>query len=868
MPSSHRSKYPSAPAFLRLVLSFIALCLVLSELDLAHRHLRDQTIGLPSPLSSHEAPPITSTVPFLGINVELTSLSDGEQKGVLKELAASGFGWVRIRLAWDQIEPAVNDFNWESVDRVMSALTAAKLVPVLLLDGSPPWARSAADRMGADNPLAPPENPASFANFAKAVALRYGSRVQYYQIWDEPNIAPHWGVRHIEPVSYALLLKAAAGAIREADADAQILLAALAPTADRGHLAQDELYFLNRLYAAGAAPFFDAVAIQPFGLATRPDDPHVDRWRLNFRRTLWVRQAMLDAGDGSTPIWLMRYGWNRLPGSPWKSVSAEQQRDFAISALEMAYRQWPWVTAMGWPAAASPATDPTTGFALTPELAKAFRTASTTLLTQARPASTSAPSLALWMPVIFWLLAAAALLWRGMAAAHRLPWQRWQARWVNRPLWQQVGSWILLLSLYYIAEWPPLLLLFWCIAALDFLAQPRAGLALALLLLPFYDYHKEFVWLNQRWTLPPAQAFLLCLLPAIWLYRPQSLPCDRWLAVALGWGVVMALSAAHVWYWPAYWRGLLDLVITPLLLFFLIRTWTTTRHRAYIFMAALAAGGLLVAIFGLVDLIQGSGTLSDGLRRLRGPSYSANHTALYLIRTLAIIIGLALASSGEARRQWSAGSVVVGIALILTGSRGALLLGLPAGALFLLSRHNLTLPPHRWLTGWLTVMGLGLAVIAWLGRARLMNLYTMSARIEGWIVTFALWFDHFIFGVGPEGFWWRFPAYMSLISEADPNLRHPHNVWLEFATSGGLLALGWLFVALLLVYRWVQAKQQRLSWMQVGLVAGLIAALAHGQMDAFQALPPLAAWNWVALALLLALEKVQTKTATKSGSGL
>jgi hypothetical protein len=80
--------------------------------------------------------------------------------------------------------------------------------------------------------------------------------------------------------------------------------------------------------------------------------------------------------------------------------------------------------------------------------------------------------------------------------------------------------------------------------------------------------------------------------------------------------------------------------------------------------------------------------------------------------------------------------------------------------------------------------------------------------------------------------------------------------------------LGWLFVALVLVYHWVQSKQGVLSWIQVGLVAGLIAALAHGQMDAFQALPPLAAWNWVALALLLALEKAQTKTATESGSGL
>jgi hypothetical protein len=32
----------------------------------------------------------------------------------------------------------------------------------------------------------------------------------------------------------------------------------------------------------------------------------------------------------------------------------------------------------------------------------------------------------------------------------------------------------------------------------------------------------------------------------------------------------------------------------------------------------------------------------------------------------------------------------------------------------------------------------------------------------------------------------------------------------------------------------------------------LAAGLAHGQVDAFQALPDLAAWNWVTLALLLA----------------
>jgi O-antigen ligase len=854
MLSSHRSWASCAPALLRLLLVFVALCLVFAQIDLAQRHLRDQTTGLPSPFWAHHPLPPPNPQPFLGINVELTALAKAGANVAMEELAAAGFGWVRIRLAWDQIEPAPGDYQWQDVDRALAALSEAKLVPILLLDGSPVWARAPNDRTSIVGALAPPEEPISFARFAKAVATRYGDQVHTYQIWDEPNIAPHWGESHIEPVSYARLLKAAAPAIREADPDAQILLAALAPTADRGHLAQDELYFLNRLYAAGAAPYFDGVAIQPFGFATRADDPRIDRRVLNLRRTLWIRQTMLDANDGDTPIWLIRYGWNRLPGSTWKSVSAEQQRTFAIAALEMAYHEWPWVVAMGWPAAAPPPTDPTAGFALTPELAEAFHTASTALFTQPRPRSVSTPALALWMPIILWWLAVTVLLWRGWAAARKLPWGQWRAQWLHRPVWQQGGSWALLLLVYYQAVWPPLILLCWVVAALGFTAQPRLGLALTLMLLPFYDDHKELVWLDQRWTIPPAHAALLCLLPAAWLHRPKSLPRDRWLAVAVGWVLVMALSAVGVWYWPAYWRGMIDLVMVPILLFLLIRAWATTRHHIHILVVTLAAGGLLLTAFGLIDWMKGGGTAVDGLRRLTGPTFSSNHTALYLIRTLAITIGLTLMTRGRARWRWSVGTVATAIALFLTGSRGAVLLGLPAGALFLLSHHKIQLPSRRVLAGWLAVGGIGLAFVAWTWRARLMNIATLMARVDGWLPSFALWFDHFLFGVGPDGFWWSLPAYLSLTSNADPNLRHPHLLWLEIATSGGLLALVWLLAVGLLVYRWTQQKRRRLTWLQVGLLTGLIAALAHAQMDAFQALPPLAGWNWAALALLIANE--------------
>jgi hypothetical protein len=678
--------------------------------------------------------------------------------------------------------------------------------------------------------------------------------VQYYQIWNEPNIAPHWGARHIEPVNYARLLKAASTTVRAIDPDARILLAALAPTADRGHLAQDERYFLNRLYAAGAAPYFDAVALQPFGFATRPDDVEVGRSEINFRRTLWIRQAMLDAGDGETPIWLMRFGWNRIPASPWQSVTAEQQRAFTLAALEMAYRQWPWVAGMAWPAFTPPPDDTTAGFALTPELTDAFHTASTTVLAQRRPPHTPTPPLALWTPVMLWLLAIVALLWRAIAAAQKVPWGHLRVLWAARPAWQQGIFWAMLMLLYYLAVWPPLLLLYALLAALGFMAQPRIGLALSLCLLPFYDYHKEFDWLGQHWLIPPTQAVLLCLLPAAWTYRPQSLPRDRWNGIALGWLATMLLGATGVWYWPAYWIGMLNLVITPLLLFLLIRMWATTRQHTHTLIVALAAGGILIAGIGLIDWMQGDGTLADGMLRLTGLGFSSNHTALYLIRTLAITVGLVLAVSNRSKWHWILWTLMTGLALLLTGSRGAILLGLPAGALFLFSRRNLPLPSRRRMAGLLTVVALGLAVLAWIWRSRLANIGTMFARLDGWIVALYLWFDHFLFGVGPDGFWWSFPDFMSLTSNADPNLRHPHIIWLEFATSGGLLALVWLLVVVWLLYRWVKSKQGALSWLQVGLLTGLIASFAHAQVEAFQALSELAGWNWAALALLLALD--------------
>jgi hypothetical protein len=55
----------------------------------------------------------------------------------------------------------------------------------------------------------------------------------------------------------------------------------------------------------------------------------------------------------------------------------------------------------------------------------------------------------------------------------------------------------------------------------------------------------------------------------------------------------------------------------------------------------------------------------------------------------------------------------------------------------------------------------------------------------------------------------------------------------------------------------MKSRSDRLTWVQIGLLTGLLASLAHAQVDAFQALSELAGWNWAAFALLLALDAQQ-----------
>ena len=286
---------------------------------------------------------------------------------------------------------------------------------------------------------------------------------------------------------------------------------------------------------------------------------------------------------------------------------------------------------------------------------------------------------------------------------------------------------------------------------------------------------------------------------------------------------------------------------------------------------ALLTGGALVALAGLAGWLQGGGTEADGVRRLIGPHFSPNHTALYLERALWLGIGILMAVRGRGRLLAGAASALIGLGVVLTASRGALLLGVPAGAALCVALSRPGAAERSRQRAWLTAGGSAAALLLAaaltgiaLGAPRLANSATIAARLEIWRSALALWQDFPFFGTGPDGFFWRYPAYIPAGAAMDPNLRHSHNLWLEIGTGWGVVGFVWLGLLLiararnLLLLGQVGRDDHRApqpGWLPlrpiaVGIVAGLAAGLAHGQVDAFAVLADLAAWNWAALGLL------------------
>lgn len=320
--------------------------------------------------TEHDLP--VRLLPIAGINVELTQYDTDELPAQLDAIADLGFVQVRQPILWEAIEPEQGAYDWSVYDPIIQAVNDhPQLELIAVLDGTPRWARA---NTAPDHPFAPPASAAAFGNFAGTFAAQYQNEIDYYQIWDEPNLRSHWGNTDPQPAIYSAMLRAAYTQIHDNDPNATVITAAFAPTVERGPANYNEIEYLNALYTHGAADFFDAVAGKPYGYNTGPYDRNVGNGTFNFSRLILMREAMVAQGDGDKPIWASNFGWNHLPsewqGPPsiWGEASSTDQVQFTAEAYQRAQNEWPWLAGMilqHWQPDA-PLDDPIQGFAVAP----------------------------------------------------------------------------------------------------------------------------------------------------------------------------------------------------------------------------------------------------------------------------------------------------------------------------------------------------------------------------------------------------------------------------------------------------------------------------------------------------------------------
>lgn len=225
------------------------------------------------------AAPASSQAMALGFNDVGLQTYAGTNGGKVDEAAlnaglanarrAGATEW-RLMLTWRQIargsatapqpatlatDPAWAGYRWDDVDRLIKAVTANGLTPVVNIYAAPNWAEAADRPAGLPTPSLPAgtwrPDPVAFQYFAQALARRFNGsypdpavagqvlpKVTYLHGWNEPNLATYltpqwekrggkWRAASVE--HFRKLTRAWARGVRTSNPKAKVLLGATAP---------------------------------------------------------------------------------------------------------------------------------------------------------------------------------------------------------------------------------------------------------------------------------------------------------------------------------------------------------------------------------------------------------------------------------------------------------------------------------------------------------------------------------------------------------------------------------------------------------------------------------------------------------------
>lgn len=309
-----------------------------------------------------------------GLPINAYELEGAELERALDLAEEAGVDSISTGAVWWHIAPGPSpgSYRWEGLNRLVAETEERGLGLNVQISGTPDWVHPWLIEQVPD-PVRrrwyPPRGPKGighFKGFVRTLVEKYGTRVDRYEIWNEPNLKQYWEP-HPNPEEYAVLLRAAYTTIKQTEPEVTVVSGGLA----RNHVGfLDAYYDSARRYndAAENDHFFDVLGLHPYtrgpnGVPYAPDwsGPSVIQTEYgpldySFAGIAKIKATMERNGDPEKPIYIGEFGYTTLDdelanvrGIPDTKRSLYLKRAYALA------RDLPYVEEMVWYAYLPPA---------------------------------------------------------------------------------------------------------------------------------------------------------------------------------------------------------------------------------------------------------------------------------------------------------------------------------------------------------------------------------------------------------------------------------------------------------------------------------------------------------------------------------
>lgn len=374
-----------------------------------------------------------------------------------------------------------------------------------------------------------------------------------------------------------------------------------------------------------------------------------------------------------------------------------------------------------------------------------------------------------------------------------------------------------------------------------------AGLVLVAAALVAGPLEYPYLYYHQYWYVASEAGALLAGAVA-WLHilagRDERSPEWAWPSARPTWlpaGTLLGYAAYAAWAFANSFRGLWPAKAWSEWAFIVASGFAalaayrfSRRAGTFRWSLALAMGGpVAVAWIGLRQYVSLHDWSTQDVTRIWSTTGNANTLSGYLVASLPVAVALASARSGWRRLVWSAVSLLLATAILLSYTRGgwyAALLALVALALMVDRRVLACLVlyvvvANSIFPGVLSRAASGLNPE---------EVGTFQQRMQLWATAYYMWRDHPWFGVGTGNYVPLTPEYVARHPEIDRGLRNrePHNSYLKTLAEQGLGGLVLLLGTLVawwwaLVKAWRRARPGPRRHLLAGFAAAGLAVAVH-----------------------------------------